>query len=123
MANANLIELTSANWEQEVTRSEMPVFVDFWATWCGPCRLLAKTLGQLAQDYAGQIKVGSVNIEEAPELATQYRVSGLPQTLVFKGGNQEIMRAPGNLPMAELVSMVKRAQGAPAATPAAPPQA
>jgi thioredoxin 1 len=120
MASANITEVTSANWEQEVTRSQVPVFVDFWAVWCGPCRLLTKTLDQLAVNYAGKIKVVSVNIEEAPEIATKYRVSGLPQTLVFKGGDEPIMRAPGNLPMSELVSMVNRALEAPAA---AAPQA
>ncbi len=86
MAGKNVVEFTSANWQTEVLQSNVPVVVDFWAVWCGPCRLIAPTIDQLADEYAGRIKVGKVNVDDEQDLAAQYRVSSIPQVFIFKGG-------------------------------------
>jgi thioredoxin 1 len=89
MANKNVQEFTAANWEQEVAKSDKPVLVDFWAPWCGPCRALAPTIDKLADTYAGRLKVGKLNTDENPDLAVKYSISGIPQVLIFKGGDGE----------------------------------
>lgn len=86
MAGKNVFEFNSANWQKEVMESDLPVLVDFWAVWCGPCRQLAPTIDQLAEEYAGKIKVGKVNVDDAQDLAAQFRVSSIPQVFLFKGG-------------------------------------
>ncbi len=86
MAGANVLEFTSANWQKEVVESAVPVLVDFWAVWCGPCRMIGPSIDQLAQEYAGRIKVGKVNVDDEQELATQYRVTNIPRVYIFKGG-------------------------------------
>jgi thioredoxin 1 len=88
MAGSNVMEFTTANWEQEVTKSDKPVLVDFWAPWCGPCRALAPTIDKLATTYAGQIKVGKLNTDESSEIAIKYGIMSIPQVLIFKGGDQ-----------------------------------
>lgn len=80
------IILTELNFEEEVLKSGIPVVVDYWAPWCGPCKMLAPHLDKLAEEYDGKIKVGKVNVDEQPELAQSFNVSSLPTILVFKNG-------------------------------------
>ena len=88
MASANVVELTTDNWESEVVKSPIPVLVDFWAVWCGPCRALAPTIDKLADQFAGKVKVGKLNIDDNESIAVKYGVTSIPRLLVFKGGDQ-----------------------------------
>ncbi len=80
------IILTEQNFKQEVLNSDKPVLVDFWATWCGPCKMLAPTVAQIAEEQEGLIKVGKVDIDEQPQLAAQFGISSIPTLMVFKNG-------------------------------------
>lgn len=80
------IKITKANFEEEVLHSDIPVLVDFWAEWCAPCRMLAPAVAQIAEEYAGRVKVGKVNVDEEGELAMQYRVASIPMLVFFKKG-------------------------------------
>ena len=80
------IKLTKDNFQQEVLESDIPVLVDFFATWCGPCRMIAPFLEEIAEEYQGKVKVGKVNVDEEEELAIRYKVSAIPLVLLFKDG-------------------------------------
>lgn len=80
------IVLTKENFEAEVLQSDKPVLVDFWAAWCGPCRMLAPVVAQIAAEYDGKVKVGKVNVDEQPELASAFQVASIPTVLIFKDG-------------------------------------
>lgn len=86
MAGANTREFTDSNFEAEVLGSSEPVLVDFWAEWCGPCRLLAPTIDKLATDYHGKVKVGKVDTDGNRELAIRYQIQNIPTVLLFKNG-------------------------------------
>jgi thioredoxin 1 len=86
MASANIVTLTQANFADEVLKSATPVLVDFWAEWCGPCKMIAPVLEELATEFGARVKIGKVNIDDHQNLATQYRISAIPTLLVFKGG-------------------------------------
>jgi thioredoxin 1 len=86
MANPNIVQLNAANFQAEVLNSPLPVLVDFWAEWCGPCKMIAPLLDELAGEYAGKARVTKCNVDEAGELAAQYRITSIPALIVFKGG-------------------------------------
>ena len=99
------IELTNDNFAAEVLQSELPVLVDFWATWCGPCKMLAPTVAEVATEYAGRVKVGKVNVDNAPELAARYGITSIPALLLFNKG--EVVRTSvGFVPKADVVAML-----------------
>ena len=100
MAGA-VVEFSDTNFEQEVIQSPTPVLVDLWAAWCGPCRLIAPVVEELAGTYAGKVKMGKVNVDDYPQLAAQFRVMNIPTLLLFKGG-QEVDRIVGVVPKQEL---------------------
>jgi thioredoxin 1 len=100
-----LITLTEANFQQEVMESPIPVLVDFWATWCGPCRMLSPVVDEIAQEYAGKVKVGKVNVDEEMGLAMAYQVASIPTLLVFRQG-QLVNQSVGVVPKAHIVSML-----------------
>ena len=82
----NLIELNDVNFDQEVKRSTIPVFVDFWAPWCGHCRNQMPIIDALAKDYEGKIRFATINVDEAPKKSEEYDISGIPALFVFKDG-------------------------------------
>jgi thioredoxin 1 len=86
MASENIVIATESNFKEQVLSSAQPVLVDFWAEWCGPCKMIAPVLDELANEYGGKIKIAKVNIDENQNLAAQYRVTAIPTLLVFKGG-------------------------------------
>jgi thioredoxin 1 len=97
---ANVLEFTDANWGSEVLGSEVPVVVDFWAPWCGPCRMLAPTIEKLAGELNGKVKVGKMNTDENQETPGGLKISAIPTVLVFHGG-KEVERLVGVNPEAK----------------------
>ena len=86
MASEKIMEITTENFQSEVLNSEIPVLVDFWASWCGPCRMVAPIIDELAEEFAETAKVGKINVDEQQDLALQYRVMTIPTVAVFKNG-------------------------------------
>lgn len=97
--------ITKENFENEVLKSDIPVLVDFWASWCGPCRMLAPTIEELAKEYEGKVKVGKINVDEQQELASKYGIMSIPTVLVFKNGNVAA-QSVGFVPKEKLVAML-----------------
>jgi thioredoxin 1 len=108
MAAKNVVELTQDNWQQLVVDSQLPVVVDFWAVWCGPCRMIAPYMEQLADQYAGKVVVGKVNVDDNQDLAAQFRINSIPQVYVFKNG-QVVDRLSGAQPKAAYDAAVEKA--------------
>ena len=100
------LKITAANFENEVLRSDKPVLLDFYADWCGPCKMLSPILHELAEEKSGALKVGKVNVDEEIELAMQYRVSSIPTVLLFRNG-KVAGTSIGYVPKAELLELLK----------------
>lgn len=100
------IKLTDQNFEQEVLRADLPVLVDFWASWCGPCRMLSPVIAEIAEEYAGKVKVGKVNVDEQPNLANRYGIASIPTVMLFKNG-EVVNTSLGYRPKNELETMLK----------------
>ena len=100
------IVVTKENFETEVLSSELPVLVDFWAAWCGPCRMVAPILEEMARDLEGKIKVGKVNVDEQGELAAMFGVSSIPTMIVFKDG-KAVKGAVGARPRAQIEALLE----------------
>ncbi|PWT88031.1 MAG: thioredoxin [Acidobacteria bacterium] len=105
MGNLNVI--TDANWDQEVVNSSTPVLVDFWAEWCGPCHALTPTVENIAQAYAGRMKVGKLNVDENERVPAKYGIRSIPTLILFKGGEiKEVII--GNRPKSEITSVLDK---------------
>ena len=102
---ANEIILTNDTFESEVMQSDIPVLVDFWADWCGPCKMLSPVIGQLADDYAGKAKVCKVNVDEQSELAAKFKIMTIPTVIIFKDG-EEKEKSVGVRPKADFSKML-----------------
>lgn len=100
------IEITETNFKAEVEESAVPVLIDFWASWCGPCRMLSPVIEELAEERGSSIKVGKVNVDEQPGLAVRFSINAIPAVLLFKNGRLEESRV-GYCPKEQLEAMLK----------------
>ena len=100
------LTITQQNFEQEVLLAKEPVLVDFWATWCGPCRMLAPVIEEIANEYAGKVKVGKVNVDDERELELEYGVSSIPTVMVFQNGEVK-ETSVGYRPKEEIEQLLK----------------
>jgi thioredoxin 1 len=108
MASPNTFEVTDANFQSEVSKSALRVLVDFWATWCGPCRAIAPHIEALAQEYGGKIRVGKCDIDNNPGVPTQFEIRSIPTLLLFKNG-QVTGQLVGAVPRTRIEDMIKKA--------------
>ena len=99
------LKLTKENFETEVLKSELPVLIDFWADWCGPCKMLAPTVAEIAEEYAGKVKVGKINVDEEPELAAAFRINSIPTVVLMRDGKVENL-VVGYCPKERLTAML-----------------
>ena len=103
------LKITAANFENEVLNSDKSVLLDFYADWCGPCKMLAPVLHEIAEENAGTLKVGKINVDEQMELAMRFQVSSIPMLVVFKDG-KAVAKSVGYRPKAEIAAMVEGAR-------------
>ena len=102
----SVVELTSERFTQEVLQSNTPVLIDFWAPWCGPCKMMAPVVEEVAGELSGKVKVGKVNVDDYGDLAQQYNILSIPTFMIFKGG-QAVEQFSGAMPKETLVQKLK----------------
>jgi len=108
MASENVIAFTDANFEQEVLKSDVPVLVDFWATWCAPCKAIAPLVDAVADEFVGKVKVGKVNVDENQATPAKYNVRGIPTLIMFKDG-AVVDQIVGHVPKSQLEALIAKA--------------
>ena len=104
----NIVHVTDASFENEVLSSDLPVLVDFWAEWCGPCKMIAPVLVEIADEYAGKIKVCKIDVDANPDTAPKFGIRGIPTLIIFKNGDQEATKV-GALSKAQLAEFIDAA--------------
>ncbi len=105
---STLFHVNDKNFAEEVLNAELPVLVDFWATWCGPCRSISPLVEELAKEFTGRVKVTKLNVDENPATPSQYGVRGIPTLILFKGG-KIFDQIVGAVPKARLIAMIEKA--------------
>ncbi|HPX60975.1 MAG TPA: thioredoxin [Deltaproteobacteria bacterium] len=108
MSSEKVLAFTDANFDREVLQSDIPVLVDFWATWCAPCKAIAPLIDTMAENFAGKLKVGKVNVDENPATPGKYGVRGIPTLIIFKGG-AVVDQLVGAVPKSQLEAMIAKA--------------
>lgn len=108
MASEKVIVIADSNFDSEVLKSPVPVLVDFWASWCAPCKAIAPIVDALADEYEGKIKVGKVNVDECPATPSKYGIRGIPTLMLFKDGKL-LDQVVGAVPKAQLEALIKKA--------------
>jgi thioredoxin 1 len=102
-----MTEVSDANFEAEILQSNVPAVVDFWAPWCGPCKMIGPIMEQLAAHYGEKVKIVKMNVDESPDTPTKYGIRGIPTVIVFKGG-QEVDKLVGAAPKSRFEDMINR---------------
>jgi len=107
-SESSLLHVSDKSFSSEVLQCDLPVLVDFWATWCGPCKSIGPVVDELAKEYAGRVKIAKLNVDENPATPSQYSVRGIPTLILFKGG-KVLEQIVGAVPKTRLIAMIEKA--------------